>query len=72
MPLPTESEPLVPVDTKAMAYTLSALRLCSEAYQAASRSKCLDPEGIEALERAMASLVKVKNAMLRRNALGQR
>lgn len=72
MPLPIEAEPLVPVDTKAMAYTLSALRLCSEAYQAASRSKCLDADGVEALERAMANLVKVKNALLRRNALGPR
>lgn len=66
MPLPTESEPLVPVDTKALAYTLSALRLCSEAHHAASRSKCLTPEGLDALERAMASLVKVKSALLRR------
>lgn len=67
MPLPKEAQPIVPLDTKSLAYILASLRLLGETHRMGHKAG-FDSQDLLRLEKAMGELVALKNALYRRSA----
>lgn len=67
MPLPSESQPIIPLDTKSLAFIIASLRLLGETHRMGARAG-FDSQDLLRLERAMAELVSLKNMLYRRTA----